>query len=63
MCGWLQDDCLVELLSAVVGVAKDDSAVLLTRHSAVYCIKLLARRLTYKHHTEQLIQVIVHTAL
>ena len=40
----------MELLSVVVGVAKDDSTYLLTRHSAIYCVKLLARRLTNKYH-------------
>ena len=54
----LQDECLVELLGAVVGVAKSDSAHLLTRHSAVYCVKLLARRLAHGNHHTHLTQVL-----
>ena len=41
----------MELLGGVVGVAKRDSSHLLTRQSAVYCVKLLARRLAHKHHS------------
>ena len=59
-CIVFQDECIVELLSAVVGVAKSDSSHLLTRHSAVYCVKLIARRLTHKHHHLHLTQVLLY---
>jgi xanthosine utilization system XapX-like protein len=53
-----QDECLVQLLGAVVGVAKSDSSHLLTRHSAVYCVKLLARRLAHNNHHSNLTQAL-----